>query len=1056
MVRAESAPELPPDVAKLPSSGEPLPVHLLLVIVNHIARQVSVLHHSGRLHLQIHRTAVEWSPEAKAVLRDSALSRQWSRSPVSAESLPRELQDILPLELPVERAQAEQRLREAGVTFDPRQIDLYQLGTLMGHFAANAGPEEYLRSIRVKQRVPAELRPRLERAWGFNGHLRYRDVDEFCSELSELLPPHAVSTVLGFDSQSGIAGKTPTSTIVLPMQLGPYELSECIGAGGMGEVYRGYDRGLARNVAIKILPKELAAHPEFVARFVAEASAAARILHPNVIPIHTIGEAGGRHYFVMPLIEGESLAARLVRHKGLPVDDALTLIDDVLAGLQAAHSQGLIHRDIKPGNILLDRHSNRAIVADFGLVKSMQEEGERTATGVVMGTVDYMSPEQGRGRPVDLRSDLYSVGVLLFQMLSGRLPFIADSPTGLIFQHVYERPAALPELVREVTHPLWAIIARLLAKSPEARYDSARSVREDLKALRQNRPLPSGTEDRDLDRFWQPVMAQSGERGSVIFAPQMDEFPDQAEALSTIGRWTGIRGVLESWWRSHRPGWVADLENTQQQVDGAIAEYRRRRDRLRSLVREAESVLQLLGDQQIVHADAAELPALIHDQAGQLATMRVRLAQVEATLNRLRAQRDLLNARLKTSEARKRLQGESSSPIPRFLTRPSPVQLMTFLALCSVLVVILKYRWQELTDFSDPGSKQRQQAPGSLQTLIRNTANTTAGGNIRLERRLTVSRDGTLAVTAQYHSELRNGQYVPVQGEIPELKAWNLSSGSELVSLAQPHISQDMTLSGDRKWLISAGSDAVTNAAEVRIWNIETGQLHHQVEGGISGSRTGLGFSPNQRTGYAIMGTPDVDHLAMIDLSSGRVTKLSMPHAADQITSAAFSPTSDEAAIVIKQSGYYGRNSIDIQDLRQKRMKISLRPGDNLHTQPVHAVAYSPDGLLLAAATWQCIYLFDTQDWTEVARLSSRSPALTNQRLAFSGNGEIIAQLRNGEIQAWDVARRAALPFSFSGIIQDFAFGAADILIAVTPQTRFNFFNMKSGKERLSPLQSGP
>ena len=209
----------------------------------------------------------------------------------------------------------------------------------------------------------------------------------------------------------------------------------------MGDVYRAYDESLERQVAIKVLPPQFARDGDFVRRFHAEATAVAGLSHPNVVPIYFIGEEHGYHYFAMQYVEGESLAERLSREKRLPVDEALELIGQCLAGLQAAHQRGLIHRDVKPGNILLERHSGRAMLVDFGLVRRLNQSAAMTTTGVILGTVDYTAPEQARGLPVDGRTDIYAAGVLLYQLLCGQLPFTADTPTAMVFQHAYEKPS---------------------------------------------------------------------------------------------------------------------------------------------------------------------------------------------------------------------------------------------------------------------------------------------------------------------------------------------------------------------------------------------------------------------------------------------------------------------------------------------------------------------------------------------------------------------------------------------------------------------------------------
>ena len=281
------------------------------------------------------------------------------------------------------------------------------------------------------------------------------------------------------------------SDCTLPFsRLGHYEIVARIGHGGMGDVYRGYERALDREVAIKVLPAELARSDDFVRRFRAEATAAAKLIHPNIIQMFFFGEDAGHHFFGMQYVEGESLADLLARQKKLPVTETLAIVEQALAGLAAAHSQGMVHRDIKPGNILLDSRNRRALLADFGLVKSLEDSVTgHTATGVVMGTVDYISPEQGRGQAVDGRSDLYSMGVLLYHLLAGRLPFEADNPTALIFQHVYEPPPPLAKTAPHVPAPLATMIEKLLAKSPDDRYQTAEEVLIDLRAFRTGQPL---------------------------------------------------------------------------------------------------------------------------------------------------------------------------------------------------------------------------------------------------------------------------------------------------------------------------------------------------------------------------------------------------------------------------------------------------------------------------------------------------------------------------------------------------------------------------------------
>ena len=253
----------------------------------------------------------------------------------------------------------------------------------------------------------------------------------------------------------------------------------------MGTVYRAFDRTLDRTVAVKVLSPRFGRDPDFVKRFQAEASAAARLAHSNIVPIFFIGEDSGRHFYAMQFVEGESLAERLHRTPKLPREESLAIIYQMLQGLGAAHRQGLIHRDIKPGNIMIDRMNGQAMLTDFGLARAIAAPDDSDGD-YVMGTAEYMSPEQARGDEVDIRSDLYSVGVLLYQLLSGRTPFDADTPSSQLLQHVFHPPRPLREVSPDIEPELIAIVERLLEKHPDSRYRTVEDLLIDLEAAHES------------------------------------------------------------------------------------------------------------------------------------------------------------------------------------------------------------------------------------------------------------------------------------------------------------------------------------------------------------------------------------------------------------------------------------------------------------------------------------------------------------------------------------------------------------------------------------------
>ena len=263
---------------------------------------------------------------------------------------------------------------------------------------------------------------------------------------------------------------------------GAYTLEEEIGRGGMGIVYRAHDERLKRTVAIKVLPPELAFRRDIRARFVREAETAARLSHPNIVPIHAVGEANDLVYFVMGYVDGESLALRLKRRGRLSVEEARRIMRETSDALAAAHQQGVIHRDVKPDNILLEGTRGRVMVTDFGIAKALSAEGGTlTDTGIAIGTPAFMSPEQAAGeRVIDGRSDLYSLGVVAFQMLAGELPFQAPNVPGLLMKQISTPPTPVDQLRPDAPRDLALTVMRCLEKDPADRWPTADALRRAL------------------------------------------------------------------------------------------------------------------------------------------------------------------------------------------------------------------------------------------------------------------------------------------------------------------------------------------------------------------------------------------------------------------------------------------------------------------------------------------------------------------------------------------------------------------------------------------------
>jgi TolB-like protein/tetratricopeptide (TPR) repeat protein len=290
-------------------------------------------------------------------------------------------------------------------------------------------------------------------------------------------------------------------------RLGPYETVAPLGAGGMGEVYRARDTRLGRDVAIKVLPAEYASDPDRLRRFEQEAKAVAALDHPNILAIHDVGTHEGAPYIVTELLEGESLRDRL-QGGAIPVRKAVEIAVQVAQALAAAHEKGIVHRDIKPGNVFVTRDC-RVKLLDFGIAKLVAPRSpaeparattvvEGTAAGTTLGTMGYMSPEQLRGEPVDHRSDIFSLGCVLYEMLSGQAPFLRETGPDTVSAILCQDPPSLPGPERGISAALQGIVAQCLEKGPENRYSTAHDVALALRALSgpvdvsPSRPGPAG------------------------------------------------------------------------------------------------------------------------------------------------------------------------------------------------------------------------------------------------------------------------------------------------------------------------------------------------------------------------------------------------------------------------------------------------------------------------------------------------------------------------------------------------------------------------------------
>ena len=292
--------------------------------------------------------------------------------------------------------------------------------------------------------------------------------------------------------------------------LGPgYRLDELIGRGGFGSVYAAWDTRLERDVAVKTIRPDVFPSPHVLARFAREARAAGQLRHPHIMPIFAVGDADGVGYIVMPRIRGDSLRTVLDREL-LSIAEAHRLVLEVASALHAAHKAGLVHRDVKPENILLEGPERRAVLTDFGVVKALRgEDTAITGTGVVLGTPAYMSPEQALGRDIDHRADIYSLGVVAFEMLAGRRPFECATPRELLALHLTSPAPDVRRYRPDVPKALASAVRRCLAKGAAQRW---RRIGDFAVALRSVPIRRAGADARGS--FWPSVLpwrrAESG------------------------------------------------------------------------------------------------------------------------------------------------------------------------------------------------------------------------------------------------------------------------------------------------------------------------------------------------------------------------------------------------------------------------------------------------------------------------------------------------------------------------------------------------------------------
>ena len=795
----------------------------------------------------------------------------------------------------------------------------------------------------------------------------------------------------------------------LSRDFGDYQLLEEIARGGMGVVYRAWQKKANRTVAVKMILSGHLAGPEDVQRFHNEAEAAARLDHPNIVPIYHVGEHDGQHFFSMSYVDGQSLKQR-VAEGPLPQRDAAEIIRAIAVAVAYAHSQGIIHRDLKPANVLLKQSpaaagqglragtsqasattsdSRRAtadlqpMITDFGLAKQVHADSDLTATGQIMGTPSYMSPEQAAGMTdqVGARSDVYSLGAMLYELLIGHAPFKAASALEVLVQVRQQEPVAPRHLNPKLSCDLETICLRCLEKDPNKRYPSAQDVADELERFLSGEPIQARPLGR-LARTWRWCRRHRLAAGFIASAILL---------LLTAAAGGLIVGYQQSRLAAQLGTLVSQKNDLIREQAGRAAQQKLHAEQLANLAKEQQQL------KQTAEFEAEKARHAMYGAAMSLAQQAVRDKRRESAL-------ELLDRFRPRGTADADLRGFDWHLLNRAADGLPEESEQTFNAFELPYISLDTSGGQgRVAAFSCDGKWLAAVGPGGTVRLwdmqIRPPAvvRDFSGGR-EMVLGVAFSRDGR-RLAAATGSPL----------EVGPVLVWELSSGREICRLKDVTVTvQDLLFTHDNQQLLTIDGDAPVHG-EVKFWDPDTGQLLRRVPGQINEIR-GVAYGPDWAS-LAISGgwADSRGEARVIDPENGElIQNLSGP--TKLVGRVAFSP--DGTFLVSAEGFHQGNGCVRVFDVATGTERLRFAR----HLSSVYAVAISPDGLRIASGgSDRKIRVWDAFSGLEILELEGHSQEIRD--LEFSPDGTSLVSVAHtlpwgfsnqadtvSEVFVWDAA----------------------------------------------------